>query len=174
MSELIILSPEQVVKAYTENGVNPNRIKNMEQKFVTIPDQFTAKELIFVELTVGDKTLKSVPAFRYGDEKSKHVLVGQLRGQYTDKKEASLIKKDGANFGRYLVVNNKFVNDFAEGLSEAEFVSYCLGKNFKATKAKDFPVYSGKFVGDKVEFHLTAAEALDAIKPKSYRKCEVI
>lgn len=171
--EIIILSPEQVTAAYEAANVNPNRIKSMNDKFTVVPDNFTAKELIFVDITVNGKVNKNVPAFRVGEDKSKYVLIGQIRSQYTDKKSASKISKEGNNKGKFLVVNNRYVNDFVEGLSEAEAVSYCLGKSFKATKAKDYPVYQPEYVDGKPVYADTEIKAMEGIKPKSYRSLTV-
>ena len=171
--EIINLSPEQVVAAYQAANVNPNRIKTMNDKFTTIPDSFTAKELIFVDITVNGKVNKNIPAFRVGEDNSKYVLVGQIRSQYTDKKTASKISKEGDNKGKFLVVNNRYVNDFVEGLSEAEAVSYCLGKSFKAAKAKDYPVYQPEYIDGKPVYAETETKALEGVKPKSYRSLTI-
>ena len=141
----------------------------MNDKFTVVPDNFVAKELIFVDITVNGKENKNIPAFRIGEDKTKYVLVGQIRSQYTDKKSASKITKEGANKDKFLVVNNRYVNDFVEGLSEAEAVSYCLGKSFKAAKAKDYQVYQPEYIDGKPVYADTEAKAIEGIKPKSYR-----
>lgn len=171
--EIISLSPEEVVAAYKAANVNPNRVKTMNDKFTVVPDNFTVKELIFVDITVNGKENKNVPALRIGEDNTKYVLVGQIRSQYTDKKTASKISKEGDNKGKFLVVNNRYVNEFVEGLSEAEAVSYCIGKSFKASKAKDYPVYQPEYKDGKPVYADTEAEALTGIKPKSYRSLTV-
>jgi len=108
------------------------------------------------------------------------IPVGQLFAQYAgDPTKASQITKKGSQYkDSYLVSNNKRVNPFCEGMSEAEFIVYMMDKRVKAEPAKNFMVYSGfvtKEDGSSVlEFHKTEAEAIAAISPKSYRPINIV
>lgn len=177
--EAIKLTVEQVCEAYKNNNVNEKRIAGMNEKFTTVPDKFTVYELIFVDVKVDGDVKKNVPAFRIGETAKDYVLIGQLRAQHTDKTEATQITKDNGNKDKWLVVNNKYVNKFAENRSEAEFVAFCIGKTFKLRADDDtnYRVFSGKFDKEtnKVSFYDTAKEALEmGVKPKSYRSYRIV
>ena len=187
MNDLIVVSSvDEVVEAYKNNGVSLRRSKAVNDKFTTMPDNFTVHGLIFPDITVSGKVNKNIPAFQvHPTDKAKYVLVGQFMSAFTDKTTASVVTKkndDGTpthNTGKFLVVNNRKVNaKIADNRSEAEVIVYAMGKNFNASPARDFPVYSGVFTTAEdgkisVNFHDTEAEAVAAIKPKSYRVISV-
>lgn len=164
---------EEVVKAYTNAGVNPKRIANLTAKFASIPDKFQVAGLTFLNLKIGEKELPAVPHF--ATKAGETIPIGQLFANYcdADAKATKIAKKDSAFEGKFLVVNNHKVNEFAKNKSEAEFVAFCMGKKFEALEAKDYPQYSG-FVDGEITFHKTAVEAEQAIAPKSYRAVKVL
>ena len=174
MDVIKVTSVEAVKAAYTKFGVSEKRIESLESKFVSIPDEFQVTGLTAREATIQGET-RVIPEFEVKVGKLKNTIpVGQLFAQYVgDTTKASEITKEGSTYkGKFLVSNNKRVNSFAEGLSEAEFIIACMGKTFKAEPAKDYPVYSGFVSRDGknvLEFHDTPEAAIAAIKPKSYR-----
>jgi len=174
---------EAVKLAYEGFGVSKTRIDGLEQKFVTVPDEFKITGLTARKVTIA-KVERVVPEFEVtvgtGAKAIKQTIpVGQLFAQYAgDTTKASQITKKGSEYiDRFLVSNNKRVNSFCEGMSEAEFIVYMMDKKVKAEPAKNFPVYSG-FVTNadgtsKLTFHASEAEAIAAIVPKSYRPVNI-
>lgn len=179
MDVIKVESVEAVKEAYAKFGVSEKRIESLDSKFVSIPDEFQVVGLTAREATIQGE-IRVIPEFKVKVGKVENSIpVGQLFAQYvSDVTKASQITKDGSAYkGRYLVSNNKRVNSFAEGLSEAEFIVACMGKKFKAEPAKDYPVYSG-FVSENgknvLKFHDTPEAAIAAIVPKSYRAVNMI
>ena len=171
MEVIKISGVEAVEDVYKTNKVGDNRLKGLHDKFQAVPDEFTVFGLCFPTLKIGKKTIPNVPAFAINEDGSKYVPVGTFKQSYTDKATASEITKDGANKGKFLVVNNKRVHPLSEGLSEAEIVAYVQGKTFKASKAKEYQVFSPEYseTDSKPIYGATAKEALDMVKVKSYR-----
>ena len=164
-----ISKAEDVVNAYKENNVSEPRVNSLNDKFQTVPDEFTVYGLVFPTLKIGGEEVPNVPAFAISEDGKKYIPVGTFKQSYTDKNSASQITKEGKNKNKYLVVNNKRVHSFVEGLSEAEIVAFAQGKTFKAAKAKDFQVFQPKYVNKQPVYAETADDALAMIKPKSYR-----
>ena len=175
MEVIQVTSASEVAQLYKENNVNPNRQKSVNDKFVTVPDQFTCYGLVFVDLKIGDNEMKNVPAIAISEDGKKYITVGTFRQAYTDKTSASKITKEGENNGHFLVVNNKSVHKFSEGLSEAEVVAFVQGKSFKAAAAKDYPTFQVEYdkTTRKPVYPTTEEEALKLILPKSYRALTV-
>jgi len=169
---------EEVKAAYAKFGVSEKRIEGVDAKFAAIPDEFQIVGLTAREATIQGE-VRVIPEFKVKVGKVENSIpVGQLFAQYAATEKASEITKEGSSYkGRFLVSNNKRVNAFAEGLSEAEFIIACMDKKFKAEPAKDYPVYSG-FVSENgknvLKFHATAEEAIASIKPKSYRAVNMV
>ena len=179
MDVVKVKTTADVVAAYKKFGVSEKRIEGLNSKFVAIPDEFQVIGLTAREAEIQGET-RVIPEFKIKVGKVENTIpVGQLFAQYVgDTTKASKItKKDSAYEGQYLVSNNKRVNAFAEGLSEAEFCVLCTGKTFKAEPAKDYPVYSG-FISENgknvLRFHDTPEAAIAAIVPKSYRAVNMI
>ena len=168
-----ISKAEDVENVYKTNNVSDTRVKGLNDKFQTVPDEFTVYGLVFPTLKIGGNEVPNVPSFAISEDGKKYIPVGTFKQSYTDKNSASQITKDGDNKGKYLVVNNKRVHSFVEGLSEAEIVAFAQGKSFKAAKAKDYPVYQPKYVAKKPIYADTATGALEMVKPKSYRAISV-
>ena len=164
-----ISKAEDVETAYKNNNVNDTRVKGLHDKFQTVPDEFTVYGLCFPTLRIGGEDIPNVPAFAINEEGTKYLPVGTFKQAYTDKNSASQITKEGDNKGKFLVVNNKRVHSFSEGLSEAEIIVFAQGKTFKAAKAKDFQVYQPDYVNKKPIYSDTEAVALAMVKPKSFR-----
>jgi len=174
-------SVEDVKSAYAKFGVSKTRIEGLDAKFVSIPDEFQVVGLTAREADIqGEKRV--IPEFKVKVGKVENSIpVGQMFAQYVgDPTKASQITKKGSQYkDSYLVSNNKRVNPFAEGLSEAEFIIACMDKKFKAEPAENFPVYSG-FVFDKetkrnvLTFHESPEAAIAAIAPKSYRRVNMV
>lgn len=169
MEVIKVTSAEDVQQLYKDNKVNENRMKAVNDKFVTVPDEFTVYGLTFKTITIAGEENPNVPVLSISEDGSKYITVGTFKQSYTDKSNASQITKAGDNKDKYLVVNNKRVHEFTEGLSEAEIIAYCQDKTFKAKKAKDFPVFQPKYVNKKPIYPLTEKEALEMVKPKSFR-----
>lgn len=171
MEVIKINDVKDVEDVYTTNKVNDTRVKGLHDKFQAVPDEFTVFGLCFPTLKIGKKTIPNVPAFAINEDGSKYVPVGTFRQSWTDKTTASQITKEGANKDKFLVVNNKRVHPLSEGLSEAEIVAYVQGKTFKASKAKEYPVFSPEYgeTDSKPIYAETEKEALEMIKVKSYR-----
>ena len=175
MEVITVTSASEVQQLYKDNNVNPNRQKSVNDKFVVIPDQFTCYGLVFIDLKIGDNEMKNVPAIAISEDGTKYITVGTFRQAYTDKTTASKITKKGDNENHFLVVNNKAVHRFSEGLSEAEVVAFVQGKTFKAAAAKDYPTFQPKYdtTTRKPVYPTTEAEALKMVLPKSYRALTV-
>lgn len=170
MEVIKIATAKDVEEVYTANNVSAPRISSLNNKFQTIPDEFTVYGLCFPTLKIGSQTLPNVPAFAINEDGSKYVPVGTFKQSWTDKTTASEITKEGDNKGKFLVVNNKRVHALTEGLSEAEIVAFVQGKTFKASKAKEYQVFQPEYGDDrKPVYGTTAKEALDMVKPKSFR-----
>ena len=169
-----VTSIESVKEIYVQNGVSQTRINGLSDKFQTIPDKFKVYGIQFEDLKISENNIvKNVPCFSIDAKGEKYIPVGTFKQAYTDKTTASEIKKEGDNKGKYLVVNNKRVHTFTEGLSEEEIVAFCQGKSFKALPARDYDVYSPEYVNGKPVYQLTADDALESIAKKSYRQIEI-
>ena len=164
-----ISKAEDVEDAYKSNNVSKPRIDGLNDKFQTVPDEFTVYGLVFPTLKIAGEEVPNVPAFAISEDGKKYIPVGTFKQSYTDKNSASQITKDGDNKGKYLVVNNKRVHPLTEGLSEAEIIVFAQGKTFKASKAKDYPVFQPKYEKKQPIYADTADEAIKMVKPKSYR-----
>ena len=166
-----ITDVKAVEDAYKTAKVSQPRIDGLNEKFQTVPDEFTVYGLVFPTLKIGEKEIPNVPAFAINEEGTKYLPVGTFKQSYTDKDSASKITKEGDNKNKYLVVNNKKVHKFTEGLSEAEIIVFAQGKTFKAAKAKDYQVFQPKYDDNtkKPIYAGTADEAMAMVKPKSYR-----
>lgn len=169
MEIIKINSTEDVQAAYTTANVNPTRVNSLNDKFQAVPDEFTIFGLCFPTLKIGSEEIPNVPSFAINADGTKYIPVGTFKQSYTDKNTASQITKEGNNKGKYLVVNNKRVHTFTDGLSEAEIVSFAQGKTFKASKTRDFQVFQPKYVAKNPIYADTAEGALQMVKPKSYR-----
>lgn len=170
MEVIKVSSAEEVQKLYEDNGVNETRTKGVNDKFVVIPDEFTVYGLTFKTITIAGEENPNVPVLSINEDGSKYITVGTFKQSYTDKDKASKITKETSDQkGHFLVVNNRRVHPFTEGLSEAEIIAFCQGKTFKARKAKDLNVFQPKYVNKKPVYPATEAEALAMIKPKSFR-----
>ena len=162
---------QDVVALYKSNDVNQKRQDNLLSKYQTLPNEFTVYDVIFPDITIGKKTIQNVPAFAISQDGKEYITVGTFKQSYTDRKEATQITKsaDQNRNGKFLVVNNRAVHPFAEGLSEAELILKVLQtEKFKTSDPKDFRVYSG-FVNEELTFHDTKEAALEAVQTKSYR-----
>ena len=180
MDTIRIDSIEAVKEAYEKLQVSPKRIEGLFSKFASMPDEFTVIGINASEIVIGTET-RIVPEFvvKTKEGTEVRVAIGQMFASYNKGAKASQIqKKDSPYRLKWLVSNNKRVNSFAEGLSEAEFVLFCQGKTFKAANAKDYPVYSGFKTAENgtsvLTFHENEEEAIAAIQPKSYRAVSVI
>ena len=169
MEVIKINSAADVEDAYKGANVSKTRVDSLNDKFQTVPDEFTIYGLCFPTLKIGGEDIPNVPAFAINEDGTKYVPVGTFKQSYTDKNTASEITKEGDNKGKFLVVNNKRVHPLTEGLSEAEIVAYVQGKTFKAAKAKDFQVFQPKYEKKQPIYADTADDALKMVKPKSYR-----
>ena len=170
MEIIKITSAADVKTAYEDNNVNHTRVNGLDDKFQSIPDEFTVYGLCFPTLKIGGNEIPNVPSFAINEDGTKYVPVGTFKQSYTDKGTASEITKEGSNKGKYLVVNNKRVHSLSEGLSEAEIVAFVQGKTFKASKAKEYQVFQPEYGTDRKPIYgSTAKEALDMVKVKSYR-----
>lgn len=175
MDTIKVKTVQDITEAYKTFGVSEKRIAGLESKFTVIPDQFKVVGLTSRKVEIAKKEV-IVPEFSVMVGKvANSIPVGQLFAKHVgdNPKASEITKADSEYKGRFLVSNSKSVNPFAEGLSEAEFVLACQGKEFKAEPAKDFRVYSG-FVEqpdktNKLEFHASPEEAVSAIGTKSYR-----
>jgi hypothetical protein len=165
-----INSVADVEDVYKNAKVSQTRIDGLNDKFQTVPDEFTVYGLVFPTLKIGKQTVPNVPAFAINEDGTKYVPVGTFKQSYTDKTTASQITKEGDNKDKWLVVNNKRVHALSEGLSEAEIVAYVQGKTFKASKAKEFQVFQPAYGDDRKPIYAdTPEEALKMVKPKSFR-----
>lgn len=164
-----VASAEDVQKLYEDNGVNETRAKTVNDKFVVVPDEFTVYGLGFKDITIAGEVNPNVPVLSISEDGSKYITVGTFKQAYTDKSNASQITKPGDNKDKYLVVNNRRVHEFTEGLSEAEIIAYCQDKTFKAKKSKDYPVFQPTYVNKKPIYAVTEKEALEMVKPKSFK-----
>ena len=169
MEIIKINSASDVEEVYTANNVSETRVKGLDDKFQTVPDEFTVYGLVFPTLKIGGVEVPNVPSFAISEDGKKYIPVGTFKQSYTDKTTASQITKEGDNKDKYLVVNNKRVHSLSEGLSEAEIVAFVQNKTFKAAKAKDYPVFQPTYTNRKPVYALTEKEALEMVKPKSYR-----
>lgn len=161
---------EDVEDAYKAAKVSEPRINSLHDKFQTVPDEFTVYGLVFPTLKIGGKEIPNVPSFAINEEGTKYLPVGTFKQSYTNKTTASQITKEGANKDKFLVVNNKRVHLFSEGLSEAELIVFAQGKTFKAAKAKDYQVFQPEYDDNKKPIYADTADgALAMVKPKSYR-----
>lgn len=160
---------KDVEAAYKAANVSEPRIKGLNDKFQSIPDEFTVYGLVFPTLKINGEEVPNVPSFAINEEGTKYVPVGTFKQSYTDKTTASQITKAGDNKDLWLVVNNKRVHPLSEGLSEAEIVAYVQGKTFKASKPKDFMVFQPEYKNRKPIYAGSPEEALKMVKPKSYR-----
>jgi hypothetical protein len=169
MEVIRINSTKDVEAAYKAANVNETRIKGLNDKFQSIPDEFTVYGLVFPTLKINGEEIPNVPSFAINEDGTKYIPVGTFKQSYTDKTTASQITKAGDNKDKWLVVNNKRVHALSEGLSEAEIVAYVQGKTFKASKPKDFMVFQPEYKNRKPIYAGTPEEALKMVKPKSYR-----
>lgn len=174
MKEIIkTIKAENIAELYKNNGVSSNRADSVNQKFQTMPDKFEVFGLCFPEIVINGET-RVTPAFAINESGTNYIPVGQLFANYTDKTEASKINKEGDNKGKFLVVNNKKVNKLADGLSEAEFIELVVGKKFKSAQPKDFAVFQPLYKDGKPVYGETSEQALEMIKPKSYRVVSIV
>ena len=170
MEVIAINKVEDVQALYEKNNVSAPRVNSLNDKFQTVPAEFTIFGLCFPTLKIGGNEIPNVPAFAINEEGTKYVPVGTFKQSYTDKGTASEITKEGSNKGKFLVVNNKRVHALSDGLSEAELVAFVQGKTFKASKAKEYQVFQPEYGTDRKPIYgSTAKEALDMVKVKSYR-----
>jgi hypothetical protein len=169
MEVIRINSTKDVEAAYKAANVNETRIKGLNDKFQSIPDEFTVYGLVFPTLKINGEEIPNVPSFAINEDGTKYIPVGTFKQSYTDKTTASQITKAGDNKDKWLVVNNKRVHALSEGLSEAEIVAYVQGKTFKASKPKDFMVFQPEYKNRKPIYAGTPEEALKMVKPKSFR-----
>ena len=165
---------EDVAAAYEENGVNKKRRDALNDNYSQLPSKFKIYGLTFVTLTIGDRVLKSVPAFAISEDGKQTVLVGTFKQTYTDKNEATQIRKEGKNKGKFMVVNNKKVHDFSINKSEADLVVDAIGKTFVTKPSKDFTVFVPPYVDNAPQYAETAQEALNMVTNKSYSVIELL
>lgn len=173
MEVIKIKSAEDVQALYKQNEVSEPRTNSVNDKFVVVPDEFTVYGLGFKDITIGGEISPNVPVLSISEDGSKYITVGTLKQSYTDKTVASKITKKGDNKDKYLVVNNRRVHEFTEGLSEAEIIAFCQDKTFKARKAKDYPVFQPEYKNKKPVYAGTEDEALKMVKPKSFKVISV-
>lgn len=174
MDPIKVNSAEDVQKLYKDNGVSETRTNAVNDKFVTVPDKFTVYGLDFKDITIEGVVNPNVPVLSISEDGSKYITVGTFKQSHTDKATASKITKAGDNEGHYLVVNNRRVHTFTEGMSEAEIVAFCQGKTFKSKpSSEDLKVFQPTYVNRKPVYPGTAEEALKLVKPKSFRVISV-
>ena len=163
-------TPEEVKAAYEKMGVKTARISGLNDKFMTVPEKFEVFGLIPKDVTINGRTMQNIPAFSIDKEGDQFVLVGSFLSQYSDRTTASKITREGANYGKFLIANNRRVHPFTEGLSEAELVIKVLKiKHFISNPAQDFDVFQPEYVDNKPQFPDTEAEAFKRVITKSYR-----
>lgn len=167
-------SAEEVAKAYEDNGVNKNRRDSLNDNYSQLPEKFKVHGLTFVTLTIGEKVLKNVPAFAISEDGKQTVLVGTFKQTYTDKNEATKIKKEGKNKGDFMVVNNCKVHPFAINKSEADIVTEAIGKTFVTKPSQDFRVFVPPYKDNAPQYAKTAEEALKMVTNKSYSVIELL
>ena len=167
-------SVEEVVKAYEDNGVNQNRRDSLKDNYSQLPEKFKIYGLTFVTLNIGEKTLNNVPAFAISEDGKQTVLVGTFKQTYTDKNEATKIKKDGKNRGKFMVVNNCKVHQFAVNKSEADLVVDAIGKTFVTKPSANFAVFVPPYKNNAPQYAETAQEALNMVTNKSYSLIELL
>ena len=167
-------SSEDVAKAYEDAGVNQKRQDSLNDNYSQLPSKFKIYGLTFVTLTIGEKVLKNVPAFAISEDGKQTVLVGTFKQSYTDKTEAVKIKKEGKNKGKFMVVNNKKVHEFAINKSEADLVVDAIGKTFTTKPSQDFNVFVPPYKDNTPQYAKTAAEALEMVTNKSYSIIELL
>ena len=167
-------SVEEVVKAYEDNGVNKNRRDSLKDNYSQLPEKFKIYGLTFITLNIGEKTLNNVPAFAISEDGKQTVLVGTFKQTYTDKNEATKIKKEGKNIGKFMVVNNCKVHQFAVNKSEADLVVDAIGKTFVTKPSENFKVFVPPYVNNAPQYAETAQEALNMVTNKSYSIIELL
>ena len=167
-------SAEEVAKAYEDNGVNKNRRDSLNDNYSQLPAKFKVYGLTFVTLTIGDKVLNNVPAFAISEDGKQTVLVGTFKQTYTDKNEATQIKKETSNKGKWMVVNNCKVHPFAVNKSEADLVVDAIGKTFISKPSENFTVFVPPYVKNAPQYAKDAQEALKMITNKSYSVIELL
>lgn len=164
-----ITSAKDVEDAYKAHKVSEPRTNGLHDKFQVIPDEFTIYGLCFPTLKINGEDIPNVPSFAINEEGTKYIPVGTFKQAYTDKSTASQITKAGNNKDKFLVVNNKRVHPFTEGLSEAELIVFVQGKTFKAARTKEFQVFQPEYVNKKPIYSDSPEGALKMVKPKSFR-----
>ena len=167
-------SAEEVAKAYEDNGVNKNRRDSLNDNYSQLPEKFKIYGLTFVTLNIGEKTLNNVPAFAISEDGKQTVLVGTFKQTYTDKNEATKIKKEGNNKGKFMVVNNCKVHQFAVNKSEADLVVDAIGKTFVTKPSANFAVFVPPYKNNAPQYAETAQEALNMVTNKSYSIIELL
>lgn len=167
-------SAEEVAKAYEDNGVNKNRRDSLNDNYSQLPEKFKVYGLTFVTLNIGEKTLNNVPAFAISEDGKQTVLVGTFKQTYTDKNEAVQIKKETANKGKWMVVNNCKVHPFAVNKSEADLVVDAIGKTFVTKPSANFAVFVPPYKNNAPQYAETAQEALNMVTNKSYSLIELL
>lgn len=167
-------SPEDVAKAYEDAKVNEKRQKTLFDNYSQLPEKFKVYGLTFVTLVIGEKVLKNVPAFAISEDGKQTVLVGTFKQTYTDKTEATKIKKEGKNEGKWMVVNNKKVHPIAVNKSEADLVVAVNGKTFTTSPSQDFNVFVPPYKDNKPQYAKDAAGALKMVTNKSYPVIELL
>ena len=169
-----IKSAEDVATAYETHGVNKKRRDALNDNYSQLPEKFKVYGLTFVTLTIGEKVLNNVPAFAISEDGKQTVLVGTFKQTYTDKNEATKIKKEGNNQGKFMVVNNCKVHPFAINKSEADLVVDAIGKTFISKPSGDFKVFVPPYVNNAPQYAETAEEALKMVTNKSYSVIELL
>ena len=178
MSKLEVItalsSSEDVAKAYEENGVNQKRQDSLNDNYSQLPAKFKVYGLTFVTLNINGQKLDNVPAFAISENGKETVLVGTFKQTYTDKTTATQITKKTANEGKWLVVNNCKVHDFAVNKSEADLVVEAIGKTFTTRPSKNFTVFVPPYVKRQPQYAETEAEAIKMVTNKSYSVIELL
>ena len=109
MEVIKINSAADVEDAYKGAKVSKTRVDSLNDKFQTVPDEFTIYGLCFPTLKIAGEEVPNVPAFAISEDGKKYIPVGTFKQSYTDKNSASEITKEGKNKGKFLITQRTLV-----------------------------------------------------------------
>lgn len=176
MDRIPLISTKEVATAYIDAGVSKFRIRNLEKHFKLIPDRFKILGLCFPKVNIDGKEVV-VPSFKIDNKEIPSIPVNLLFASHVGSTPTTteIQKFNSQHKGKFMVFNKEKVNKFAQGLSEAEFVVFMMGKCFKTNPVQDYLVYSGYNEKDELTFHNSPKEAIKkGIKLKKYPTVEIV
>ena len=168
MEQIVTMTAEDVLKAYTEKGLSTKRLNRAQATNTQMPKAGTFSKLGFATFKNPKTEVETpYPVLYVIDAKGKEIgtiAVGTVLQQISSGKARQVKRVDSEYVGKWFHAGRPLSS--IPGLTETEQVAGLIGASFKTIEKRDERVGKLEFKDEKVVMFETEAEAISATELK--------